>query len=96
MMMQSKVSDLSIYRGLKYLEPDIANELKDFADIIFTLEYDRELANHPIETDAKNRLKALSKDEYEEFAEKIESKGCQVIFYLKKYSRSLIKKKIWD
>jgi hypothetical protein len=69
-----KVSDLSIYRGLKYLETDIANELQEFADIVFTLEYDRELANHPIETEAKNRLKALSKDEYEEFAEKLKAK----------------------
>ena len=31
----NKVSDLSIYRGLKYLEPDIANELQEFADISF-------------------------------------------------------------
>ncbi len=69
-----KVSELSIYRGLKHLQPDIKNELNDFADIVFTLEYDRELANHPIETDAKNRLKALSKDEYEEFAEKLKAK----------------------
>lgn len=69
-----KVSDLSIYRGLKYLETDIANELQEFADIVFTLEYDRELANHPIETEAKNRLKALSKDEYEEFAERLKAK----------------------
>src|SRR5574338_733535 len=72
-----KVSDLSIYRGLKHLQPDIAKELNDFADIIFTLEYDRELANHPIETDAKNRLKALSKDEYEEFAERLKAKDAK-------------------
>jgi len=69
-----KVSELSIYREEKYLEPDIANELSDFADIIFTLKYDRELANTPIETEAKNRLKSLSKDEYEEFAEKLKAK----------------------
>ncbi len=69
-----KVSELPIYRGLKHLEPDIAKELSDFADIIFTLKYDRELANTPIETEAKNRLKALSKDEYEEFAEKLKAK----------------------
>ena len=42
--------------------------------LVFTLEYDRELANHPIETEAKNRLKALSKDEYEEFAERLKAK----------------------
>ena len=69
-----KVSELSIYRGLKHLEPDIAKELSDFADIIFTLKFNRELANTPIETEAKNRLKALSKDEYEEFAEKLKAK----------------------
>ena len=69
-----KVSDLSIYRGLEHLQPDIAKELNDFADIVFTLEYDKELANHPIETDAKNRLKALSKDEYEEFAERLKAR----------------------
>lgn len=69
-----KVSELSIYRGLKHLEPDIAKELSDFADIIFTLKYDRELANTPIETDAKERLKSLSKDVYEEFAEKLKAK----------------------
>ncbi len=69
-----KVSDLSIYREEKNLEPDIAKELSDFADIIFTLRFNRELANNPIETEAKNRLKALSKDEYEEFAEKLKAK----------------------
>ena len=69
-----KVSELSIYRGEKYLEPDIAKELSDFADIIFTLKFNRELANNPIETEAKNRLKSLSKDEYEEFAEKLKAK----------------------
>ena len=69
-----KVSDLSIYRGLKHLQPDIENELNDFADIIFTLCYDKELANIPVETEAKNRLKALSKDEYAEFAEKLKAK----------------------
>ena len=73
-----KVSALSIYRGLKYLEPDIENELKDFADIVFKLEYDRELANHPIETEAKNVLKALSKDEYEEFAERLKAKDAKL------------------
>ncbi len=72
-----KVSELSIYRGLRYLEPDIKNELEDFANLVFTLEYDRELANHPIETDAKNRLKALSKDEYEEFAERLKAKDAK-------------------
>ena len=56
------------------MKPDIANELQEFANIVFTLEYDRELANHPIETEAKNRLKALSKDEYEEFAERLKAK----------------------
>ena len=69
-----KVSDLSIYKEEKGLEHDIENEIEDFANIIFELEYDRELANHPIETDAKNRLKALSKDEFEEFAEKLKAK----------------------
>ena len=69
-----KVSDLSIYRGEKYLEPDIAAELPDFADIIFRLEYDRELADTPVDSEAKNRLKALSKDEYEEFAERLKAK----------------------
>jgi hypothetical protein len=69
-----KVSDLSIYKEEKNLEPDIANELEDFANLVFTLEYDRELANHPVESEAKNRLKTLSKDEYEEFAEKLKAK----------------------
>ena len=32
-----KVSELSIYREEKYLEPDIAKELEDFANIIFTV-----------------------------------------------------------
>ena len=34
---------------------------------------------HPIETDAKNRLKALSKDEYEEFAEKLKAKDAKLL-----------------
>ncbi len=43
------------------------------------LSYDTELANIPIESEAKDRLKSLSKDEYEEFAEKIKSKGCRLL-----------------
>ena len=50
------------------------NELPEFANIIFTLEFDTELANIPIESDAKDRLKSLSKDEYEEFAERLKAK----------------------
>ncbi len=69
-----KVSELPIYRDEKYLEPDIAVELQEFANIIFKLDYNRELANKPIDTEAKNRLKALSKDEYQEFAEKLKAK----------------------
>lgn len=69
-----KVSELSIYRGLKYLEPDISSELDEFANIIFTLEFNREQANTPIDSEAKERLKALSKDEYQEFAEKLKAK----------------------
>jgi len=69
-----KVNELSIYKEEKNLEPDIAIELEDFADIIFTVQYNRELANTPIDSEAKNRLKSLSKDEYEEFAEKLKAK----------------------
>jgi hypothetical protein len=69
-----KVNELSIYREEKDLEPDIAKELEDFANIIFTVQYNRELANTPIDSEAKNRLKSLSKDEYEEFAEKLKGK----------------------
>ena len=69
-----KVSDLSIYKEEKDLEPDIANELEDFADIIFTIQYNREFADTPVDSEAKDRLKALSKDEYEEFAEKLKAK----------------------
>lgn len=68
-----KVSQLDIYRGLEYLEPDIEKELPEFANIIFTLDFDTELANIPIESDAKDRLKSLSKDEYEEFAERLKA-----------------------
>ena len=38
-----KVSELSIYRGLKHLQPDIAEGIKDFADLVFRVEYNREL-----------------------------------------------------
>lgn len=69
-----KVSQLEIYRGLDNLEPDIERELPEFANIIFTIEYDTELANIPIESEAKDRLKSLSKDEYEEFAERLKAK----------------------
>jgi len=69
-----KVSELSIYRGLEHLQPDIVNELEDFANLVFTLRYDKELANIPIETEAKTRLKTLSKDDFEEFAEKLKAR----------------------
>jgi len=69
-----KVNELSIYKEEKDLEPDIAKELEDFANIIFAVQYNRELANTPVDSEAKNRLKALSKDEYEDFAEKLKAK----------------------
>jgi len=69
-----KVSELSIYKEEKDLEPDIASELDEFANIIFTLEYRRELANKAFDSDAKNRLKELSKDDFEEFAEKLKAR----------------------
>jgi len=53
---------------------DVLDTYSQFANIIFTLEFSRELANTPIDSEAKERLKALSKDEYEEFAEKLKAK----------------------
>ncbi len=70
-----KVKDLSCYRGHNHLEPDIANELSDFAEIVHTLDYNTELANSTVDSEAKERLKALSKDEYEEFAKNLLSKN---------------------
>jgi len=69
-----KVSELSIYKSLVELEPDIKKELPDFADIIFTLEYDSEIANTAFNSEAKDNLKALSRDEYAEFVERLKSK----------------------
>lgn len=90
-----KVSKLSIYRGLEYLEPDIENELPEFANIIFTLEYDTELANIPIESEAKDRLKSLSKDEYEEFAERLKAKDADY-FLLDEIFPVTEKEKLFD
>lgn len=59
---------------MEYLEPDIKNELPEFANIIFKLEYDNELANIPVESEAKDRLKSLSKDDFEDFAERLKAK----------------------
>lgn len=70
-----KVKELSCYRGLDYLEPDIESELPDFAEIIHRLEVNNEFANTAIDSEAKERLKALSKDEYEEFAKELLSKN---------------------
>lgn len=70
-----KVKDLSCYRGLEHLEPDIENELNDFSEIIHTLEVNTEFANTPVDSEAKDRLKALSKDEYEEFAKNLQDQN---------------------
>lgn len=64
-----KVLDLPFYKGRERLAADVSNELESFADIIFTLEYDTELANTAIETSAKNDLKNLSADEYDKFVD---------------------------
>lgn len=66
-----KLNTLSFYINEDSLLPQVKNELDAFAEIIFTLEYNRELANTAIETQAKNNLKRLSSDNYEKFVEAI-------------------------
>lgn len=64
-----KVSELSFYRGEEFLEIDIAAEIDKFAEIIFTLEFDRELVNKTLDTEAKQKLIALSSDTFDDFAD---------------------------
>jgi hypothetical protein len=66
-MNAKKVSALSFYRGQKYLEDDIANELDAFADILFTLNYDIDLVNMVIDSEAKKNIQACSSNPYEDF-----------------------------
>lgn len=68
-----KVSALSFFRGQKFLEEDIASELDKFAEIIFTLNYDIDLVNMVLDSDAKKNIQACSSNPYEEFAKAVKT-----------------------
>lgn len=68
-----KVDKLSFFHGRKFLESDIANELDLFSDIVFSLDYDIDLANTTIDTEAKNKIIALSSDPYEDFVKAVKA-----------------------
>ena len=64
-----KVEKLSFYTCQADLEPQIQKEIGDFAEVLFTSEFDWDLANTPIETTAKKDIISLSADEFDKFAE---------------------------
>lgn len=64
-----KVKQLSFFTCEDDLPPLIEKELPSFADILFTLMFDRGLANTPMETAAKEKLMNLSADEYDKFVD---------------------------
>jgi hypothetical protein len=68
-----KVRALSFFRGQKFLEDDLAKELADFAEIIFTIDYDVDLANTPLDSEAKQNLVAMSSNPYDDFVKAIKS-----------------------
>ncbi|MCE1187613.1 MAG: DUF5906 domain-containing protein [Ignavibacteria bacterium] len=68
-----KVSALSFFRGQKFLESDIANELDKFAEIIFTLNYNIDLVNVVLDSEAKKNIQACSCNPYEEFVKAIKT-----------------------
>lgn len=62
-----KVKCLSFYTREEDLPPLVQKELGEFADILFTTEFDQDLVNTVIETSAKEDLIKLSSDEYDKF-----------------------------
>ncbi|MCE1168224.1 MAG: DUF5906 domain-containing protein [Sphingobacteriia bacterium] len=62
-----KVSALKFFRGQRFLEDDIAQELDAFAEIVFTLNYDIDLVNMVIDSEAKKNIQACSSNPYEDF-----------------------------
>lgn len=68
-----KVKDLSFYINEDHLPDQVNSELEAFAEIVFTLEVDRELANTAITTAAKDQLIGLSKDNYDKFIDALAS-----------------------
>lgn len=66
-----KVSALRFFRGQKFLEDDIANELDTFAEIIFRLNYDIDLVNVVIDSEAKKNIQACTSNPYEDFVKAI-------------------------
>jgi hypothetical protein len=68
-----KVKDLSFYINEDRLPDQVNSELEAFAEIVFTLEVDRELANTAITTAAKDELIGLSKDNFDKFIDALAS-----------------------
>lgn len=68
-----KVNLLSFFRGQKYLEDDLTSELDAFAEIIFTLNYDIDLVNVVLDSEAKKNIMAVSGNPYEDFVKAVKS-----------------------
>ena len=63
-----KPEKLSFYKSNLEMRKAIDEELNSFADILLRYDSDLELANTAIDSSAKNKLKEITADEYEEFA----------------------------
>jgi hypothetical protein len=68
-----KINEMAFYKNKKQLEADIHNELSAFAEIIFTLDYDEELANSVVTSEAKDNIIKASADQVDEFVEALKN-----------------------
>ncbi|MFH0734622.1 MAG: primase-helicase family protein [bacterium] len=75
-----KTENLSFYKSNIEMRNQIDNELPIFADLLLCYDYDVEQANTAINTTAKEQLKEITSDEYEEFAKAL--KNCDASFFL--------------
>jgi len=75
-----KVSDLRFFRGQKYVEADIADELDAFAEIIFTLNYNIDLVNVVLDSEAKKNIQACSSNSYEDFVKAVKEGDADYFF----------------
>lgn len=69
-----KIELLPFFQGRKNLQDQVDAELDKFTELLLSFDCDIDLANTAVDTSAKNKLKQVAADEYEEFAKALTDK----------------------
>ena len=70
-----KTEKLSFYKNIPDMQEGIDAELVAFAELLLSYDCEIELANKAVDSTAKDKLKEITADEYEEFAKALKQKN---------------------